>query len=67
MRLLPESIPWCVCVRVCVRVCVCVFAVLIDKDKSPAWKHTSVEEVSPALVESFFASIPEGATDLKLD
>ena len=47
--------------------CEGIRALLIDKDKSPAWKHGSVDEVSPAFVDSFFASIPEGATDLKLE
>ena len=45
------------CVYVSMHVCasmscvyVCVYVVLIDKDKSPAWKHGSVDEVSPAFV-----------------
>ena len=31
-----------------------VRALLVDKDKSPKWKHSSVQEVTPQEVEAFF-------------
>lgn len=37
-----------------------VRALLIDKDKTPRWRHASLEAVDEALVERFFAPIPEG-------
>ncbi|MCS6879196.1 MAG: enoyl-CoA hydratase/isomerase family protein [Geminicoccaceae bacterium] len=42
-----------------------VRALLVDKDRSPRWRHRDFEEVDEAEVEGFFAPIPEG--DLPLD
>lgn len=42
-----------------------VRALLIDKDKAPRWRHAALEAVDEALVERFFAPIPEG--DLAFD
>lgn len=46
--------------------CEGVRALLIDRDKNPAWKHRSVDNVPHFLVEIFFSTMPDGATDLKL-
>lgn len=35
-------------------------AVIIDKDHSPKWKHGSIQDISDAEVEGFFAPLPEG-------
>jgi enoyl-CoA hydratase/carnithine racemase len=42
-----------------------VRALLIDKDKTPRWRHRSFDEVDEAEIERFFAPIPEG--DLVFD
>lgn len=34
-------------------------ALLIDKDQKPKWKPEKLSDVSPALVESHFAKLPE--------
>lgn len=40
-------------------------ALLIDKDRKPAWNPPRLEEVDTALVESLFAPLPEGG-DIRL-
>ncbi len=41
-----------------------VRAALIDKDGKPAWRPSSVEQVSEAAIASYFAPFPGGALDL---
>ena len=41
-------------------------AVLIDKDKKPAWKHRSVDDVPRDLVQRFFSTLREDDADLKV-
>merc|ERR1712176_594973 len=39
--------------------CEGIRALLIDKDKSPVWKHASVDDVPSDLVDKFFSGIPD--------
>ena len=41
-----------------------VRALLVDKDHNPAWKPGSLEEVSSALVESYFEPIEWGELNI---
>lgn len=42
-------------------------ALLIDKDKNPRWKPSSLDQVSDEMVERYFSRVPEeGWEDLKL-
>ena len=50
----------------CLVLSTCARAVLIEKDKNPVWKYGSVDEVPRDLVNSFFETIADGVTDLKL-
>ena len=43
-----------------------VRALLIDKDRKPAWKPPHLADVTPAMVEALFAPLPPGE-DLVLD
>ena len=55
------------CVTECLVLSTCARAVLIEKDKNPVWKYGSVDEVPRDLVNSFFETIVEGVTDIKVD
>ena len=35
-------------------------AVVIDKDQSPKWNPATLEEVSDAEIEAYFAPLPDG-------
>src|SRR5262249_8452577 len=37
-----------------------VRALLVDKDKAPKWNPAKLEDVTPAMVEAFFAPLPAG-------
>jgi enoyl-CoA hydratase len=37
-----------------------VRALIVDKDKSPEWNPARLEQVTPAMVEAFFAPLPAG-------
>jgi enoyl-CoA hydratase len=39
-------------------------ALLIDKDQSPRWSPATLAEVTPTVVESFFAPLPGRELDL---
>lgn len=39
-------------------------AVLIDKGSTPVWRPATVEEIDPAAIEAYFASLPGGDLDL---
>ena len=41
-------------------------ALLIDKDRKPAWNPPRLEDIDDALVESLFARLPDGA-DIRID
>jgi enoyl-CoA hydratase len=37
-----------------------VRALLVDKDRAPKWNPARLEDVTPAMVEAFFAPLPAG-------
>jgi len=41
-----------------------VRAVVIDKDSRPSWQPATIEEVSDAQVDAYFAPLPEGDLEL---
>jgi enoyl-CoA hydratase len=43
-----------------------VRALIVDKDKAPRWNPARLEDVTPAMVETFFAPLP-ASEDLGLE